>query len=473
MHQAMRLSPERSLRQPRSPVPHDQSPVPVTLFPSPKDVQKQGILGDITNTEDLNSNGNFSSATTPRSCSPDSLQLPCKATPTSDSDSESSDLYPESTSSSCSCSCSCSCSDDDSEDGFDDDDELDYPGPFYLLHEIRHDNAARIVAVRDMDNGREFLRGRPMCLKLMPRCEKLQIRSEVTAFRALAVAKWDKGGENEDPVWAPFVMRVEAILEEVDRVVFVMDLMCCDLKDAIDEWTLDVRQAHRKKWASQMLTGLLAIHKAGIIHRDIKPENIFLDYRRNVRIGDFGHAFIWDDFRTGKPGPIDSKRKYCTEFVGTWPYQAPEMLRNLPAVPGKKEGYSSTVDAWSLGLILYELLQDVEHPEPLFDNAKQLWEYYHYPKNATDPSYLEFRGLSSRFAGLEEISLVMGLLRPKPEERDTCFEACESRYFVNPDGYVIPASKATSYLDEPIILTIGLTSSTVSKSAVEISTRYL
>jgi len=41
---------------------------------------------------------------------------------------------------------------------------------------------------------------------------------------------------------------------------------------------------------SQLVEGVITIHKANIIHRDLKPENIFLDKNDNVKIGDFGLA---------------------------------------------------------------------------------------------------------------------------------------------------------------------------------------
>lgn len=74
-----------------------------------------------------------------------------------------------------------------------------------------------------------------------------------------------------------------------------------------------------------------------IYHRDIKLDNILLDYRRNVKLIDFGFSINW------KP---TNKLKV---FWGTPCYMAPEII-------SKKPYYGSTVDIWAWGIILYILL---------------------------------------------------------------------------------------------------------------------
>lgn len=76
--------------------------------------------------------------------------------------------------------------------------------------------------------------------------------------------------------------------------------------------------------------------KKGLIHRDIKPENIFVDEFDNFKLGDFGIA------RTVEKTTGGLSRK------GTELYMAPEVYI------GKT--YDSTVDIYSLGLVLYKLL---------------------------------------------------------------------------------------------------------------------
>jgi len=80
----------------------------------------------------------------------------------------------------------------------------------------------------------------------------------------------------------------------------------------------------------------------GIIHRDIKPENIFVSADGNYKLGDFGVA------RTIE--------KTTGEFtrIGTPPYMAPEIHRGSQ--------YASSVDIYSLGLVMYRLLNKNRMP---------------------------------------------------------------------------------------------------------------
>jgi serine/threonine protein kinase len=100
-------------------------------------------------------------------------------------------------------------------------------------------------------------------------------------------------------------------------------------------------------------TGIAAIHRTGILHRDIKPENILIDFRRNVRIADFGCAFV-------NPGnkALHHYGEYCHEVCGTWPYQAPELLANDGKNLDHRKKYGTSVDYWSLGCIIFELEVD-------------------------------------------------------------------------------------------------------------------
>lgn len=41
---------------------------------------------------------------------------------------------------------------------------------------------------------------------------------------------------------------------------------------------------------SQLVEGIIAIHKKKLVHRDLKPENIFFTEENDIKIGDFGLA---------------------------------------------------------------------------------------------------------------------------------------------------------------------------------------
>lgn len=79
----------------------------------------------------------------------------------------------------------------------------------------------------------------------------------------------------------------------------------------------------------------------GIIHRDIKPQNIFVSKYGVFKLGDFSVA---------KSSALHSVK----DKVGTYSYMAPEVYRG--------KGYTSSVDIYSLGMVLYWLLNDKRGP---------------------------------------------------------------------------------------------------------------
>lgn len=82
--------------------------------------------------------------------------------------------------------------------------------------------------------------------------------------------------------------------------------------------------------------------KYNIIHRDIKSENIFVSPAGDYKLGDFGIA------RTVEKTTGEMSKK------GTYTYMAPEVY--------KEEPYNSSVDIYSLGIVMYRLLNENRAP---------------------------------------------------------------------------------------------------------------
>ncbi|KAF8062321.1 kinase-like domain-containing protein [Lyophyllum atratum] len=392
MHQALRLAPNVTLRlTPRAPDFASRSPSTLRIKANLAS-QPRGTLGPITNTV----SGRDEAAVvdpTPRQGKGNLITLPTSdvlptgiATP----------LRPRPV-------------------------EPSVPGPFLQICTIRQEVFSTVVAVRDMNGGRDLRRGRPMCLKIMRREEEREMLArELAAYVALSKAA--RGD------WVPYVMRLEASLEEAYHVYFVMEMMDCDLMDVLTTWEPELRKIHRKQWVAQIATGLAAIHEAGIIHRDLKPENILVDFRFNVRIGDLGCSYTSPNGRA-----VHTFGKYCDEVIGTWPYMAPDVLSNKGRPCSEKIKYSLQVDYWALGLIIFELEQDVEEPMPLFAKEPDLWAYVRYrPVNYDGRSYLASKGFSF---GEDAESLILGLLRVTPHLRFGHLDIRRHKYFQGIHGY--------------------------------------
>ncbi len=97
------------------------------------------------------------------------------------------------------------------------------------------------------------------------------------------------------------------------------------------------------KLGIDILHGLISCHNSGIIHRDIKDDNIFVSEAGEYKIGDFGVSKILKD---------SSKAE---SLKGTPNYLAPEVYLG-------KESYTKNVDLYSLGIVLYRLLNYNRNP---------------------------------------------------------------------------------------------------------------
>ena len=92
-----------------------------------------------------------------------------------------------------------------------------------------------------------------------------------------------------------------------------------------------------KFYFGEILLAIEYLHSMHILYRDLKPENVLLDIDGHVRLTDFGMS-----------KESVSSKTVCYSFCGSPEYLSPEMLSS--------EGHSLSLDYYSLGALLYEML---------------------------------------------------------------------------------------------------------------------
>ncbi|XP_032511551.1 putative protein kinase C delta type homolog isoform X2 [Danaus plexippus] len=135
----------------------------------------------------------------------------------------------------------------------------------------------------------------------------------------------------------PYLCHLFATFQTDSHLFFVMEyLNGGDLMFHIQQ-SGRFPEARARLYAAEIVSGLKFLHKRGIVYRDLKLDNILLDFDGHVRIADFGMCKlqIYLD-------------KTADTFCGTPDYMAPEIIKGLK--------YNQTVDWWSFGVLLYEML---------------------------------------------------------------------------------------------------------------------
>nr|CAH0110761.1 unnamed protein product [Daphnia galeata] len=158
-------------------------------------------------------------------------------------------------------------------------------------------------------------------------------QSAIHAKRTYRELRLLKHMNHENVIGLLDVFTPASSLTDFQDVYMVTHLMGADLNNIVK--TQKLSDDHVQFLVYQILRGLKYIHSAGIIHRDLKPSNIAVNEDCELKILDFGLARPTETEMTG--------------YVATRWYRAPEIMLNWMR-------YSQTVDIWSVGCIMAELL---------------------------------------------------------------------------------------------------------------------
>ena len=189
----------------------------------------------------------------------------------------------------------------------------------------------------------------------------------------------------------PFLAIAHCCFQSKERLFFVMEhVKGKNFYHYIRE-SRKFSEERTRFYTAEIVLALIYLHKQGIVHRDLKAENVFLTPCGHCKLIDFGMS--------KELGKTISKR--TNTFCGTPDYIAPEIIKELD--------YDFSVDWWSLGVLVHEMLLGCLPFEA--DDEKEL--YRHIVE--TELHLGEYFWMSERARDLLE-----GLLTKEPQNRLGC-----------------------------------------------------
>ena len=194
----------------------------------------------------------------------------------------------------------------------------------FFPHELGSGAFGHVYLIRNIITNEEF------ALKVIEKKKLIQMYGKIDIIR------------NEISIHSKLIheniIRLYSVYEEDDNFNFIMEYAKHgNLYELLslpeNQKGFDEQRAF--DYFIQVVNAVYYLHLNSIIHRDIKPENILIGSKGLLKLCDFGWA---------KELNLENRSTFC----GTMEYMAPEIVGC--------GNYDYSVDIWSLGILLYELL---------------------------------------------------------------------------------------------------------------------
>lgn len=180
--------------------------------------------------------------------------------------------------------------------------------------------------------------------KLKPKllvCKSISVKytkyadNEISIIRNLAYKRIIRFYDSLESGYCKCIIMEYANYGDLEKLNYFLRRRCLNIERGI-AWSI----------FAQLIDALAYLHKKKIIHRDVKPGNVLL-HRVKGKLQNFLQVKLCD-FSLSKTLQDNEESNHDGMIVGTPYYMAPEIVL--------KKQYNYTVDTWSMGVVMYELI---------------------------------------------------------------------------------------------------------------------
>lgn len=161
--------------------------------------------------------------------------------------------------------------------------------------------------------------------------------------------------------------------------------------------------------AKDILEGLHVLHVDGMIHRDLKPANVLIKENGHAALTDFGSVGDMEKPSLTKNMILGIIKARPKDMKGTPLYMAPEVADRR----GGGITYLPTVDIWSFGVMMYEILTNGSFPFGDIETIEELPKY----QNRAKKGEIDMQKLRKSQKGSDWMPIISKCLEPDYQKR--------------------------------------------------------
>lgn len=164
----------------------------------------------------------------------------------------------------------------------------------------------------------------------------------------------------------PCILKIYGLVNDKKGLMMIQELMSGGILYKLWETPRSVTEEHLKKWATQIINGMVHLESKKIVHRDLAARNILLATEYQVKISDFGLS------------RFTNEEAYTQKSDGKIPvkWYSPESIELCK--------FTSKSDVWSFGITLWEMFSygDVPYGDK---NGSQVYQFIKAGKRLSCP----------------------------------------------------------------------------------------